>query len=70
MPSEAAKPRLIVDDTRVCWLFPDGSHRGVTKGDADQITTLLNGWLYSGAMTGDQLDKLRADTEKVLQNVE
>lgn len=34
------------------------------------MTTLLNGWLYSGAMTGDQLDKLRADTEKVLQNVE
>lgn len=42
MPNETTKPRLIVDDTRVCWLFPDGSHRGVTKGDADQINWLID----------------------------
>lgn len=38
----AAKPRLIVNDTRVCWLFPDGSHRGVTQRDVDQVNRLLS----------------------------
>jgi hypothetical protein len=35
-------PRLIVSDGNACWLFPDGSHRGVTQGDADTINWLLN----------------------------
>lgn len=44
MPADqtAVKPRLIVNDTRVCWLFPDGSHRGVTQHDVDQVNGLLS----------------------------
>lgn len=34
----------------------------------NKLRTLLNGWLYSGAMTGAQLAQLRSDTETVLQN--
>lgn len=44
MPNDTtgSKPRLIVHDTNVCWLFPDGSHRGVTQADVDQVNRLLD----------------------------
>lgn len=35
-------PRLIVQDTNACWLFADGSHRGITQADADQVNWLLD----------------------------
>jgi hypothetical protein len=34
-------PVLIVDDTRVCWLFPDGSHRGVTEADVKTLNDVI-----------------------------
>lgn len=32
--------QLIVNDGRIYWLFPDGSHRGVTAADATTINAL------------------------------
>lgn len=35
-----ADRKLIVDDGRVCWLYPDGSHRCVTQADVDELNGL------------------------------
>lgn len=31
--------KLILNDSRVCWLYGDGSHRSVTQEDCDYINT-------------------------------
>jgi hypothetical protein len=39
-PKPTTERRLIVRESDVCWLYPDGSHRCVTQGDVDELNRL------------------------------
>ena len=32
--------KLIENDGRVCWLYPDGSHRGISPQDVSEINAM------------------------------